>query len=102
VTGPDLVLYSVGRSNRALFGDRVTVVLASSLVPFRGKEKMTVQERVKFVWSFRILRRTLGQRFFVGAREAGLFVGYVELALKSSSPSAHYCQVPGGTGLSPW
>jgi len=33
------------------------------------------------------------------AREAGLFVDRDALVLKSSAPSAYYCQVPGGTGL---
>jgi len=75
VTGPDLGLYSIGRSDRALFGDRVTVVLALLLLPFQGKENMTVQERVKFIGSFRFFRWTLGQRFLVVAREADLFVG---------------------------
>jgi len=67
VTGPDLGLYSVGRSDRALFGDRVTVVLAFLPVPYLGKENMTVQERVKFIGLIRVFCRTLGQRFFVGA-----------------------------------
>ena len=75
MTGPDLGLYSVGRSDRTLFGDRVTVMLALLLVPFWGKENITVQECVKFIGSFRFFRRTLGQRFLLVAREAGLFVG---------------------------
>jgi len=90
VTGTDLGLYSVGRSDRALFGDRVTVMLALSPVLFRGRESMTVQERIKFIGSFRVFRRTLGQGFLVGAREVGLFVGCNALVLKSSTPSAHY------------
>jgi len=55
VTGPGLGLDSVGRSDCALFGDRMTVMLALSPVLFRGKENMTVQERVKFIgliWAF--------------------------------------------------
>jgi len=99
VTGPNLGLYSVGRSDHALFGDHMTVMLALSLVPFRGKENMTVQERVKFIESIRAFRRTLGQWFFVGTREAGLFVGCNAWVLKSSTPSAHYRQVLGGAGL---
>jgi len=75
VTGPDLGLYSVGKSDRTLFGDRMTVMLALSPVPFWGKGNMTVQECVKFLGSVRVFSRTLGQRFFVGAQEAGLFVG---------------------------
>ena len=75
MTGPDLGLYSVGRSDRALFGDHMTVVLALSPVPFRGKENMTVQERIKFIGLIRVFHRTLGQRFVAGVREAGLFVG---------------------------
>jgi len=75
VTGPDLGLYSVGMSDRALFRDRVTVVLALSPVPFRGKEDMTIQECIKFIGSFRFFRRTLSPQFLVVAREAGLFVG---------------------------
>jgi len=102
VTGPDLGLYSVGMSDRALFGDRVTVMLALSPVPFRGKENMTVQERVKFIGSFRFFRRTFGQWFLMVAREAGLFVDCHALVLKSSASSAHYRQVLGGTGSSPW
>jgi len=54
VTGPDLGLYSVGRSDRAFFGDRVTVMLALSPVPFWGKENMTVQERVRFIGLIRV------------------------------------------------
>ena len=53
----------------------MTVVLALSPVPFRGKENMTVQERIKFIGLIRVFHRTLGQRFVAGAREAGLFVG---------------------------
>ena len=94
MTGPDLGLYSVGRSDRALFGDRMTVTLTLSPVPFWGMENMTIQERVKFIRLIRVFHRKLGQWFFVGVREAGLFVGYLELVLKSSTPSAHYHQVP--------
>jgi len=43
VTGPDLGLYCEGRRECTLFGDRVTILHALSPVPFRGKEKMTVQ-----------------------------------------------------------
>ena len=75
MTGPDLGLCSIGRSDRALFGDRVTVMLALPPVPFRGKENITVQEHVKFIGLIRVfLCRMLGQLFFVSAREAGLFV----------------------------
>jgi len=72
----------------------MTIMLALMPVPFQGKENITVLEHVKFVGLFRVFRRTLGQRFFVGAREAGLFVGYIELVLKSSAPSTYYHQVP--------
>jgi len=41
----------------------------------------------------------LGHRFLVVAREAGLFVDCNALVLKSSAPSAPYCQVLVGTGL---
>jgi len=99
VTRPDLGLYSVGRSDRALFGDHVTVMLALLPIVFRGKENMTAQERVKFIGSVRAFRRTLVQRFCVGAREAGLFSVCNALVLKFSTPSAPYRQVLSGTGL---
>jgi len=35
------------------FGGGVTIMLVLSPVPFRGKENMTVQERVKFIILFR-------------------------------------------------
>jgi len=47
------------------------------------------------------LRWTPGRRFLVGECEAGLCVGKYVFGLKSSTPSAYYCQVLGGTGLSP-
>jgi len=50
-------------------------MLALSPVPFQGQEDMTVQERVKFVGSFRFFHPMLGQQFLVIAKEAGLCVG---------------------------
>jgi len=44
-------------------------------------------------------RRAPGQRLSVVAREVGLFGDRDALVLKSSAPSAHYCQVLGGTDL---
>jgi len=46
-----------------------------------------------------LLRRAPGRQLLVVAREAGLFVNLDAWVLKSSVPSAHYCQVLGGTGL---
>jgi len=63
VTESDLGLYSVGWSDRVLFGDRVTVMLGLSPVSFRGKENMTVQEHVKFIgllWFFSFGRSVCG------------------------------------------
>jgi len=77
----------------------MTVMLALSPVPFRGKENMTIQEHVKFLRLLRFFRWRLGQRFLVVAREVGLFLDRDAWVLKSSAPSAHYRQVLGGTGL---
>jgi len=74
-------------------------MLALPLVLFWGKENMTLQERVKFIGSFRVFRRTLGPRFLMVAQQAGLFVDCNALLLKSSATSAHYRQVLGGTGF---
>jgi len=60
---------------------------------------MTVQDRVEFIRSIRGFRWVPGWRLFGGACEADLCVDLDALVLKSSIPSAHYCQVLGGTGL---
>jgi len=48
------------------FGDRVTVVHVRVLVPFQGKENMSVQEHIKFIMSFWGFFRVPGRRIFRG------------------------------------
>ena len=82
----------------APFGDRVTVMLTRAPVLFQGKGPMTVQEHIKFIRLLREFRRVLGQRLLRGALAMDLCVG-VFVGLKSSTSSAYYHQVLGGTGL---
>jgi len=75
-------------------------MLALSPVPFRGKQNMTVQERVKFRQvdlGFSVGRSVTG---FPSLPERWVFLSVSNaLVLRSSTASAPYRQVLGGTGL---
>ena len=79
MTGPDLELYSVGRSDRALFGDRITAMLALSPVPFWGKDNMTVLERIRFLWVDSSLLSDARSAVFCGYPRGGSFCWFVML-----------------------
>jgi len=59
---------------------------------------MTVQEHVKFIRLFHKFRRALGQQLLCRYPRCGSLY-WSDIWLKSSSPSACYRQVLGGTGL---
>jgi len=69
----------------------MTILHARAPVPFRGEENRTVRECVKFIRLIQILRWAPSWQLFVGACEADLFVDSNVLVLKSSTPSAPYC-----------
>jgi len=99
VTGPDRGLYSVGGSDCAFFWGlchhHAGLVTSSC---FRRKKGLPYRSASNLSCHFVGFRRASGRWLFVGTQGAGLCV-IVYVWLKSSTPSAHYCQVLSGAGL---